>query len=113
MLSIACFIATAAMLFYVIRFRVHIHITYTPAAHKTPRRPAAARTETAARPQPAAMADSAADTIKDLTSAIANLGVSKKVARAAAVRAAAPASGQVRTFDEMLRRAIQFAQEAA
>lgn len=98
-----CLIAAAAMLFYMVRYRVHVHIEYTPRpAHAgRPRRPARRPAPIASGPAP--------ELIEDLTSALVNLGAKPARARAIAEREAR-AGG---SFEECLRRAVQPERTAA
>lgn len=92
MFSAACLLTSAAILFFVLRYRVHIHVTY---AGSRPRS-RAART--------AAPRSTAADT--ELVSALRNLGCSAPAAKKAATRAAAEAPND---FNGALKLAIQYA----
>lgn len=101
---------SAAILFYVIRYRVHVHVTYTAPAGRRPRhhrspKPASgsaiARTVEPTR-STAAKSSEASSLI---SSALVNLGAKPRDARAAAERAiqANPAA----PFETLLRKAIQ------
>lgn len=103
---------SAAAVYFVIRYRVHIHISYTPPpAGRRPsgylfsspsgrrRRSAAHHCTYCGKTE----AQDRAETIRTLTSALVNLGAPRKKAAAAAERAAAHAG----SFEERLRIAIK------
>jgi Holliday junction resolvasome RuvABC DNA-binding subunit len=99
MFSVACLILAAAILGWIIRYRVHIHIEYQP--RYTAKRRARRRhmpTET-----PAGNFD--AETVATLTEALVSLGATKTAARAAARKALVEMPNG--TSDELLRAAIQ------
>lgn len=93
---------SAAILYFVIRYRVHIHISYTP---PEPRRRSARRP--AGREPLAFVTSPASDPvlIADLTAALVGLGTAKTKARTAA-RLAAAEPGTL-SFEDRLRIAIK------
>jgi hypothetical protein len=105
MISAALFLATACMLFYVVKYRIHIHVTYQRPAASTRRRPP--------EPPPAAQAPRPAGTTTitavDLAATLVGLGMSKTEAKRAAARAIRRGAA---TDDQLIRIAIQEAQAA-
>jgi hypothetical protein len=99
-LNLALFISTATMLFYVIRYRIHVTVSYT--LHRSRRAPRSI----ASRAGQVAPVDSGedADVTRDLESALINLGASGKEARERASAAIAQGPGD---FDALLLRAMQ------
>ena len=94
-----CLLLAAAILAWIVRYRVHIHIAYEP---PTPRR----RRRSARRRQVEPDAGHYdGETVATLTDALVSLGATRTAARAAARKALAelPAG----TTDELLRAAIQ------
>jgi hypothetical protein len=90
------------MLYFVIRYRVHIQISYSTPA----RRPRSARKPS--RPGPRALeAVAAPEIVADLASALVNLGAKPAQARKAAARAA----GETDDFTAALLLAIQYTQK--
>jgi len=121
MLSAACLLVSAAILFYILKYRVHIHVTYE--AQRTPGRSerkgrtvsakVGAATRSTVRPirqrlerdEPgSSKLDRSGDNLREVTSALINLGCAPAHARKAAARAC---SSGAQDFDALLRRAIQ------
>jgi hypothetical protein len=103
MLSFFALLISAAVLYFILRYRVHIHITATVPGTLPPSK----RSKTPMRLD--TCPKSATSTIQaDLISALRNQGCSAAVARRAVQR-----TGNIGTFDEQLRRAINFAWGAA
>ena len=101
-INVFMFLASAAMLFYVIKYRIHLHVEYAKRSGRGGRK---ARQEQSARrsgQQGVASADSPLE--KDLISALENLGASKEEARARAAEAVAQGPGD---FDALILRAMQ------
>ena len=101
-LNLALFISTAAMLFYIVRYRIHLHVEYKP-RH---RRASKASRSIASGVGQVAPVDSgeAAGVARDLESALVNLGASSKEARERAAAAIAQGPGD---FDALILRAMQ------
>lgn len=103
-LNLGLFLSTAAMLFYVVRYRIHVHVEYTP-RHRRARAKGSARF--ASEPKRAAdknLGGGLSTVARDLESALVNLGASRKEAqeRTAAALAQGPAD-----FDTLCFRAMQ------
>lgn len=127
MISASCFLFSASVLFFVLKYRVHIHVTYAPRIDRRAvrdlrwPRPAVSshgdHQDTMARvarmgkkpvaespigrSAPLAIATAAHS---DIVSALVNLGCSKSEAREAAKRAVEQGPAE---FESLLRRAIQ------
>ena len=104
-LNLGLFLSTAAMLFYVVRYRIHVHVEYTP-RHRRARAKGSARF--ASEPKRAAdknLGGGLSTVARDLESALMNLGASKKEARQRA--AVAMAQGPTQDFDALILRAMQ------
>jgi hypothetical protein len=99
-LNLALFISTATMLFYVIRYRIHVTVSYTP------RRSRRVSRSIASGVGQVAPVDSGEDAgvTRDLESALINLGASGKEARERASAAIAQGPGD---FDALILRAMQ------
>ena len=128
MIPALCLIFTAGMLFYIVRYRVHIHIEYTPVSGRAPRQhgrqggsatrstspQAAAGPRKCAGHLPAKSGAReeapAAPLVADLTAALVGQGLKKAEARKAAERAAAH---QDTDITAALKRAIDYARVAA
>lgn len=116
MFSTLCLIITSAILFFILKYRVHVHVTYTPTssrvtARKGRRAEEATGTDARTRHGPAlpqAMTRPAKDPGSivwgDITSALVNLGAPKAKAQAAAQKAVRQFPD---SFDDQLRAAIQ------
>jgi len=130
MFSTLCLTLSSGILFYVLKYRVHIHVTYTPKRSKSQnsigRRkqgdktlfvpiPDIGRGTVSRLDQPAARLgqrgpdhDESDDRIRrgsEIQSALRNLGAKPATARAAAAKAIA----QTNDFDQALKLAIQYA----
>ena len=92
-LNLGLFLSTSAMLFYIIRYRIHVHVEYTP-RHRRARAKAADKN----------LGGGLSTVARDLESALVNLGASRKEAqeRTAAALAQGPAD-----FDTLCFRAMQ------
>ena len=114
-LNLALFISTAAMLFYIVRYRIHLHVEYKP--RKRARRHDGGMGDCklkrfevpdayASASGQVAPVDSgeAAGVARDLESALVNLGASSKEARERASAAIAQGPGD---FDALILRAMQ------
>ena len=99
-LNLALFISTATMLFYVIRHRIHVTVSYTPRRSRRVSRSTASGVEQVA---PVYSGEDAGVT-RDLESALINLGASGKEARERAAAAIAQGPGD---FDALILRAMQ------
>jgi hypothetical protein len=107
---IAMFIFSAAALYFIVRYRVYVHITYTearPPRRRQSRVPVPATTAYQAPAPPIADA-----TEQVLAQTLVNLGTSHAKARAAAKRAVAAHRDPI-SFDELIRTAIKEATKAA
>ena len=100
MTSLLALVATSGILFFILRYRVHIHIEVTP----PPTSPAIRR----GRSGVVRLSSVHTALDSDLISALRNLGCSAVQARKAATEA-----GSEGGFDASLRRAINLAREAA
>ncbi len=130
MFSATALLISTSILFYVLRYRVHIHVTYTTTKRRCSNRTAqrrddpntggnlAARRGSASRSaveigtrerKPNPQSGSRPDAQNDLTSALRNLGCSPGIAKQAAQRAAA----ESKDFDTSLRLAMKYATEKA
>lgn len=102
-LNLILFAASAAILFYVIRYRIHLHIEYQPrhrSARPQVRRAFAPAVKKADGPQ---LAPAPSAITSQLESALRNLGCDRKKAAAVALKAAAQAGD----FDAKLRFALR------
>ena len=98
MFNLISLLLTSAMLAYMLRYRVHIHVNLTP-----PEPPAASRRK------PQVVGVYPPDSFEgDVISALINLGCRTAQAKKAAQRA-----GNAGSFDAALRRAVAYAREAA
>jgi len=112
--NILLFLATLAMLFYVIRYRIHVHIEYTEArssgSHRRNRRastsssPVLTASGTGIKGQEAV----SPALLKDLESALRNLGCSATEAKS---RTAYAAQEGPADFDSLLFRAMNTPQD--
>ncbi len=118
MFSAAALLIASVMLFYVLKYRVHVHVTYTPrpsgkhrrriatAVHDiqepTQERPVSRRSVSRESLNP-----SAAVATTDIVSALRNLGCSPGVAKQAAHKA----TQEAQDFDTALKLAIRYATE--
>ena len=100
-LNLALFISTATMLFYVIRYRIHVTTSYTPRVRS--RRVSRSVASGVGRVAPVDSGEDAGVT-RDLESALINLGASGKEARERAAAAIAQGPGD---FDALILRAMQ------
>lgn len=134
MFSAFCLIASCGILFYILKFRVHIHVVQSPTRQKPSRKGStlrkSVRSEGPAKVLP--VRDRTSRTVEsipsirgtgqpnkgkeqseqaesDIASALRNLGANP----AAACRAASRATQQTEDFSQALKLAIQYAQEAA
>ena len=101
-LNLGLFLSTSAMLFYIIRYRIHVHVEYTP-RHRRAR--AKVRLDWSERRAADKNLGGGLSTVaRDLESALMNLGASKKEARerTAVAMAQGPAD-----FDTLIFRAMQ------
>jgi hypothetical protein len=105
-LDLSLFISTAAMLFYVVRYRIHLHVEYTPIrSRRHARRAQASRSPASRVGQVTPFVSGEADGVaRDLESALVNLGASSKEARERASAAIAQGPGD---FDTLILRAMQ------
>ena len=104
-LNLALFLSTAAMLFFILRYRIHFHVEYTPLrSRRNPR--VSSRRSIASEPGRATVAVSpeVAAVARDLESALTNLGASNKEAQERAAAAIAQGPGD---FDALILRAMQ------
>lgn len=110
-LNLALFVSTALMLFYVIRYRIHLHVEYRPRHNRRQKAcDGAAQRHSrfiASKAGRVAPVDSgeASGVARDLESALINLGASSKEAKERT--AAAIAQGPARDFDTLILRAMQ------
>jgi hypothetical protein len=104
-LNLALFISTAAMLFYIVRYRIHLHVEYSPLRSRRHARRARFQGP-ATEPGRVAPVDSgeASGVARDLESALVNLGASKEEARQRTACAIAQGPGD---FDALILRAMQ------
>src|ERR1035441_4632631 len=101
-LNLALFISTAAMLFYIVRYRVHLHVR----SRRHSRRAQRSRSIASGVGQVAPVdSGEAAGVARDLESALVNLGATKKEARERT--AYAIAAGPAPDFDTLILRAMQ------
>ena len=116
MFSALCLLLSIAILFFILRYRVHVHVSYTP---RVPgRRAEASRPTATTRPgnirQRGKLANlgggGEAVALADLTSALRGLGCTAAQARTAAERAL---DQRLPDFADTLKAAIQFAQKQA
>ena len=112
-LNAGLFFASVSILYFILRYRVHLHLEYTPRTRKHRRVRAQAATVTGrsgknppqqARQQTEPSWTAPAQTVKDLESALENLGATKTEARERARKAIS--QGQA-GFDALLFRAMQ------
>ena len=112
-LNVGLFFASVAILFFVLRYRVHLHLEYAPRTRKNRRMRAQTATVVSrsgknppqeARQQTEPSWTAPTQMVTDLESALVNLGASKPEARkrATAAMAQGPAG-----FDALLFRAMQ------
>lgn len=104
-INLALLISTAAMLFYIVRYRIHLHVEYTPLKHKRGRKHSRSTTPPSEPGRVAAENPGGGSAVaRDLESALVNLGASRKEAqeRTAAALAQGPAD-----FDTLCFRAMQ------
>lgn len=94
MFNFFCLVLTAAMLFFIVRYRVHITIRI-----ETPQKARSARPKRATAPAPPTD-----NTAAILTETLMNLGATRKQASAAALRAVA---GPPAPFETLLQRALK------
>lgn len=128
MFSAACLLISAGILFYVLKYRVHIHVTYTPTniarsrsrvdrenqrvpdEMGTARQDARTRRRSPGVERSIRVADSgnaAHPELADIASALQNLGCSRVVAKQSAQRA----TQESQDFDSALKLAIRYATE--
>jgi hypothetical protein len=98
-LNLALFISTATMLFYVIRCRIHVSVSYTPRRSRR-----VSRSNAPGVGQIAPVDSGDAGVTRDLESALINLGASGREARERACVAIAQGPGD---FDALILRAMQ------
>lgn len=103
MFSALCLIASAAMLYFVVRYRVHVTISYA----KPARRRASSKKAKQATPALVPVLQPINTAVEDLTSALINLGCKPAQARKAAIRAAAVTDD----FTAQITLAIGYAQK--
>ena len=102
--NLALFISTAAMLFYIVRYRIHLHVEYTPLrSRRHARRRFQAPAMETGRVAPVDSGE-ASGVARDLESALVNLGASKEEARQRTACAIAQGPGD---FDALILRAMQ------
>jgi len=97
--NLILFLASAGILFYVLRFRVHIHILYQRRTKPTENHPSPANSKRPVHPAAAPQA------VSDLTSALQNLGCKTAKARVVAERVYQQAPRA--RFEILLREAIR------
>ena len=91
-------IITTGILIFILKYRVHIHVTYTkPLSAKRPSRGVSQIRSSVGAPE--------SSMFKDLQSALVNCGATRAKARTAAEKACS----QTSDFDKALRLAMQFA----
>ena len=105
-LNLALFFSTAAMLFYIVRYRIHVRVEYTPLkgnrrGRKNSRSNPPMETSRVAAGESGEVAPAVA---RDLESALINLGASKKEAQE---RTAAAIAQGAADFDTLCFRAMQ------
>jgi hypothetical protein len=94
------FLASCAILYFVLKYRIHLHVEYSPRkAHRAHRRGVAPSTPSEAPASPVSV-----QMLADLESALVNLGASKPEARTRAAAAIAQGPGD---FDALILRAMQ------
>lgn len=107
---ILMFLFSAAALYYVVRYRIHIHVTYQTPTRQPRRRPAGSPKRPAARSSEQDAEVSAL--ARTLTETLVGQGATQTKARAASV-AAILALGKDAAIDQLIRAAVQFHQKAA
>jgi hypothetical protein len=88
MFSSACLLFSLAILYFVLRYRVHIHINVTSSRHSSEARKGLRAADSSSSFGPTAMTRPAESVVLgDIASALVNLGAPKAQAKAAAIRA--------------------------
>ena len=105
-LNLGFFLSTAAMLFFILRYRIHVHVEYTPIrSRRNPSRVGSRRSNASdAGRATVAVSPEVAAVARDLESALTNLGASSKEAQERAAAAIAQGPGD---FDALILRAMQ------
>jgi hypothetical protein len=100
------FLASCAILAFVLRYRVHLHVEYTPRPSRKRHRRVHSERATIRGTKPAAVLTDplVESTVRDLESALVNLGATKEEAKARARAAIAEGPGD---FDSLILRAMQ------
>ena len=101
--NLALFLSTAAMLFFILRYRIHVHIEYTP-RHSRRRGSSSAGISRPPRVAGKLPGEECTPVTRDLISALVNLGAKKKEAQERAAAAIAEGPGD---FDALILRAMQ------
>ena len=99
-LNAILFSCACAILYFVLRYRVHLHIEYTPCGHKCKRHRRRQTFPSASDAVPSTLFELQ----RDLESALKNLGANKEEARQRAAQALAQGPGD---FDALILRAMQ------
>lgn len=131
MFSAACLLISSALLFFILRYRVHVHVTYTPinSRSSTPRKARlAAGARMGNRPIPESQIGGEArlpvvprqgqranlgggsPLVSDIVAALRGQGCTANQARSAAQYAV---TNGPQGFESVLRRAIQYAHQGA
>ena len=100
-LNAILFSCACAILYFVLRYRVHLHIEYTPCGHKCKRHRRRQTFPSASERRPV---NPFWELQRDLESALKNLGANKEEARQRAAQALAQGPGD---FDALILRAMQ------
>jgi hypothetical protein len=119
MFNVVWLIGSAAILFFIVKYRVHVHITYTPSGSRRPTarksgRRAEARADLGptAKTRPVLFSQTPESIVwGDIASALVNLGASKQQARSAARQALAEHPDA--SFDIQMTVALQKVGKAA
>ncbi len=101
MVSLLSLLFSAGILAFVLRYRVHVHVTYQS---RKPHTKPAARASTSRRPAPSPRL-TISPIVPTISSALVNLGATKSAARAAAENAVANLGAHA-PIDQLLRHAI-------
>jgi hypothetical protein len=101
------FLANCAMLLFIFKYRVHLHLEYTPRPSKRRHHRVHSERAVIRGTKPSSVPVSPADiaTRRDLESALVNLGATKEEARGRADHAMAEGPGE--EFEALILRAMQ------
>lgn len=105
-LNAALFVASAAMLFFILRYRIHLHVEYRSRRSLRKLRRAPAPLLVTGKGKAGEVSGEAIppQALKDLESALRNLGATPKEAHERATAAVAQGAGD---FDALILRALQ------